>query len=105
MQQWSNPASPKFLQIAGLSYTWDNALPVGNRIVEVRKNGVSINRNTVYSVTVNNFLAGGGDGFTVLTQGTNQTYGPIDLDALVMYIPTLSQPFSAAIEGRITRWN
>lgn len=104
-QQWANPASPKFLQISGLSYIWDNTLPLGNRIVEIRKDGALIDPSAVYSVTVNNFLAGGGDGFTVLTQGTSQIYGPIDLDALVDYIPTLQQPFSAAIEGRVTRLN
>ena len=38
-----------------------------------------------YRVTVNNFLADGGDGFTVLREGTNRLGGAVDLDALEAY--------------------
>ena len=55
-----------------------------------------------YTVTVNSFLAGGGDGFTVLRDGTNRVVGPVDLDALVDYIElVLPDPFTSQIEGRI----
>jgi len=37
----------------------------------------------------------------VLTGGTNQVGGPIDLDALIAYVQALPQPYSATIEGRI----
>jgi 5'-nucleotidase len=107
-QQWSggNASSPKMLQISGLTYTWDNNLPVGGRIVEVRKkDGTAIGLDTVYTVTVNNFLQGGGDNFTVFAAGTNPMVGPVDLDALVTYIKGLAQPFTAVIEGRVTRVN
>jgi 5'-nucleotidase len=50
-------------------------------------------------------MAGGGDNFTTLLNGTEQVGGPIDLDALVEYVGSLAQPFSASIEGRITRRN
>jgi 5'-nucleotidase len=50
---------------------------------------------------VNSFLAGGGDGFTVLRDGTNRAVGPVDLDALVEYIEGLPTPFTSQIEGRI----
>jgi len=104
-QQWLNQPFPRILQISGLTYTWDNNLSVGGRIVEVQKGGVPIDRAAVYPVTVNSFLAAGGDNFTVLTQGTNQVGGPIDLDALITYIQGLPQPFTAVVEGRITRLN
>jgi 5'-nucleotidase len=40
-----------------------------------------------YRITVNNFLAGGGDGFTVLTQGTDVVNQPgFDVDALIAYL-------------------
>jgi len=35
--------------------------------------------------------------------GAEQVGGPIDLDALVAYVESLAQPFSATIEGRIAR--
>lgn len=104
-QQWLNQPFPRILKTSGLTYTWDNNRPVGDRIVEVRKDGAPIALATSYTVTVNSFMAAGGDNFTVLPLGTNQIGGPIDLDALVDYVESLPQPFSAAIEGRITRLN
>ena len=57
--------------------------------------------SVTYTVTVNSFLAGGGDGFTVLREGTNRVVGPVDLDALVEYVEALPTPFTSEIEGRI----
>ncbi|SRR5216683_181324 len=88
---------------SGLTYTWDATLPVGSRVVEVRKGGQPIDRAANFTVTVNNFIAAGGDNFTTLLNGAGQVDGPIDLDALVAYVESLEQPFSATIEGRITR--
>lgn len=104
-QQWVNQPFPRILQISGLTYTWDNNLPIGNRIVEVKKDGMPIDVAASYSVTVNSFMAAGGDNFTVLPQGLNQVGGPVDLDALIAYVQGLPQPFSAQIEGRIVRLN
>jgi 5'-nucleotidase len=95
----------RFLQISGLTYTWDNSLPAASRVVEVRKDGAPIDRSATYSVAANNFIAGGGDGFTVFLGGTNRVVGPVDIDALVFYLPTLPQPFAAPALGRITRLN
>ena len=104
-QQWVNQPFPRILKTSGLTYTWDNNRPIGDRIVVVLRNGTPIDRQATFSVTVNNFMAAGGDNFTVLTQGQNQIGGPIDLDALITYIQGLPQPFSASIEGRIVRLN
>ena len=105
-QQWAPPQQfPRILKTSGLTYTWDNNRPVNDRIVEVRKGDIPLDRGATYSVVVNSFIAAGGDNFTVLLQGTNQVGGPVDLDALVDYIESLLQPFTAAIEGRITRLN
>lgn len=102
-QQWLNQPFPRLLQISGLIYTWDNSRPAGDRIVEVRKDGLPIDGAALYTVTANSFIAAGGDNFTVLTQGTHRVGGPIDLDALIAYIQGLPQPFSAQVEGRIIR--
>jgi 5'-nucleotidase len=56
-------------------------------------------------VTANNFIATGGDGFTVFLGGTGNVGGPIDLDALVAYVESLAQPFSSPALDRITRLN
>jgi 5'-nucleotidase len=95
----------RILKTSGLTYTWDNNRPVNDRIGEVRKGNILLDRGATCSVVVNSFIAAGGDNFTVLLQGTNQVGGPVDLDALVDYIESRPQPFTAAIEGRITRLN
>ena len=55
-----------------------------------------------YRVAENNFLATGGDNFTVFKQGTNQLGGDIDLDALVAYFQVKS-PIAPGPQNRITR--
>ncbi len=105
-QQWAGQPYPRILKISGLSYTWDNALPAANRIVEVRKNdGTLLSMTAIYSITVNSFIAAGGDNYTVLTEGTNRLIGTNDLDALIEYIGVMPQPFNTLIEGRIKRLN
>jgi 5'-nucleotidase len=104
-QQWGapQPAGGRLLQVSGFGYTWDSTVPEGGaRVVEVHAtDGTPIALDQSYVVAANNFIAAGGDNFTVLTSGTNQVGGPVDLDALVAYLETLPQPFSAAVEGRI----
>lgn len=105
-QQWAaTQPFPRILSTSGLTYTWDFTRPSGDRVTEVRRNGALIDRQATFSVTVNSFIAAGGDNFTVLLQGKNQVGGLLDLDALIAYIQALPQPFSAAIEGRIIRLN
>lgn len=54
-------------------------------------------------MTVNSFIAAGGDNFLVLPLGTNREGGDVDLDALIDYIAATGSSVTAAIEGRITR--
>jgi 5'-nucleotidase len=91
------------LQVSGLTYTWDARRPQNHRVVEVRRDGVPLDKTATYTVTVNNFLAQGGDKFTIFSQGAHLTPGPKDLDALVTYLQSLPQPFTATIRGRIKR--
>lgn len=106
-QQWSggNESSPRILKTSGIEYTWDASLPANERVVNASIGGVAVGMDSVYSVTVNSFIAAGGDNFTVLTEGTNRVIGQVDLDALVDYIQSLTQPFTAEVEGRIQRLN
>jgi 5'-nucleotidase len=104
-QQWT-ATSQRILKTSGLTYTWDALRPVGDRVVEVRDaSGQLLTPAATYRVTVNSFIAGGGDGFTVLTSGTNRVVGSVDLDALVTYVAALPQPITVGIENRIVRLN
>ena len=60
---------------------------------------------TSYTITVNSFIAAGGDNYTVLLEGTNRVIGANDLAVLIEFISAQPQPFNALIEGRITRLN
>ena len=100
-QQW-NGSYPKMLQISGLNYTWDKDAPIGQRIVEITDaKGNQLNPEQIYSVAVNNFVATGGDGFTVFKEGTNVVTGPTDLDAMVEYIENYEGTISAPELDRI----
>ena len=63
--------------------------------------GTPVVAGSTYRVTVNNFLAGGGDGFSVLTGATGLVTGPIDLDAFTAYLGARS-PVPAPALDRIT---
>lgn len=105
-QQWQGQQFARILKPAGLGYTWNTAAPVGSRIVEMHTHsGVSIDLAAGYTVTVNSFMAAGGDNFSVLPKGTQRVVGPVDLDALVLFVEALQQPFNYVIEGRISRQN
>jgi 5'-nucleotidase len=100
-QQWSTDPNGRFLQVSGLAYTWDGSRAASDRVVGVTVGGKSLDRAASYTVTVNNFLATGGDGFKAFTGGTVDSGGPSDLDALVAYVAALSQPFQAPPGNRI----
>ena len=106
-QQWLDPSRPRILQLSrGFSYAWDNAKPVGNRVLAERMtlNGKPIDPAASYRVTVNSFLAVGGDGFSVLKDATARQVGVYDVDALYAYFKANS-PISPGQPDRISRLN
>jgi len=90
------------LQIsASLAYTWTKSAPLESKVSNLKINDVAVDPTATYRVTVNNFLAGGGDGFTRFTVGTDLFTGGVDLDAFVNYITTHS-PVAPGPQNRIT---
>lgn len=71
---------------AGFSFTYDGAAPFGSRVSNVTLDGAPIDPAATYRVTTNSFLADGGDGFTVFTEGTNRAGGGEDLVAFTDYL-------------------
>jgi len=103
-QQFNNPApgQMRILQVSeGFSYTWDMDAPVGSKVSDMTLNGEPIDLNASYRVTVNSFLADGGDNFTALRQGTDRLGGALDLDALEDYFAANS-PVEPGSVDRIT---
>lgn len=106
-QQWAG-TSPKIGQISGFTYKYDDSKPDGQKIVEIKKaDGTVLDDAAAYTIVVNDFMATGGDGYTVLLKGTNREAGPVDLDATITYINAKSTAgtISAKIEGRFTKVN
>jgi 5'-nucleotidase len=105
-QQFDNPTAGqnRILQVsASVSYTWSASAPTGSKIApsSILLNGTPVDPNAAYRITVNSFLAEGGDNFTVLTQGTDRLGGAVDLDALVDYFAANS-PLPPGPQDRIT---
>ncbi len=93
-QQWS--AIQPFARIMQVSdgFTYEHSYDVGDPLggdyidpTSIKLGGVTIDPGTNYRVNVNNFMAAGGDNYTVLpTFGTNVIGGAQDIDALEDYL-------------------
>jgi len=106
-QQWLDPKRPRILQVSkGFAYAWDGAKTNGDRVIaaSLSLNGQRIDPAKNYRVTVNNYLSVGGDGFTVLKEGTEPQIGVFDVDALHTYFQTNS-PIAPTAADRIKRLN
>ncbi len=103
-QQWLGQPFPRILQVSeGFSYTWDSSGEPGSMVDAgtIAINGTPISPTGTYRVTVNSFLADGGDNFTVLRQGTDRLGGALDLDAFEAYF-LANTPVSPGPQDRIT---
>ncbi len=99
---------PRLLQPAGLSYTVDASKPVGRRIVKVdildeHGKAEPLHLKARYGVAISDYLAGGGDGYTMFKNGTIlPSPDPLVADVLEQYIRKHS-PLTTIRTGRIVR--
>lgn len=84
----------------GLTFDYDASKPFGERVSNEVLNGTPIDPAATYRITVNSFLADGGDAFTVFAEGTNRLGGGDDLAAFVSYL-TANDPTSPPPTDRI----
>ncbi len=98
---------------SGLRETWSASAPACAKVVDVVftptdatarppvatgaaqaivKDGVVLEPARTWRVTVNNFMAAGGDGFTILKDGTDRLGGAQDIDALIAYLAATLPP-------------
>ncbi|MFI2734668.1 bifunctional metallophosphatase/5'-nucleotidase [Streptomyces sp. NPDC018711] len=104
----SNLNSIKILQVSkGLTYTLDMTKTGADRVVDgtIKLNGEAIDPAKTYRVAMNEFLAGGGDGFGALATGTNKLVGASDLDVFNAYLSSHSSaanPLQVPAANRIT---
>jgi 5'-nucleotidase len=96
-QQWKGQDERgRIMQVSkGFSYSWDAKRPMGERVVpgSVRLNGQPLDPMASYRITVNAFMASGGDNFVILKDGKDVRTGVMDVDALEAFVranPTLA---------------
>jgi 5'-nucleotidase len=107
-QQWSatRPERARILQpSAGFSYRWDGRRARGDRVAELRLDGRPLGADDEVRVTVNSFLAAGGDGFRALREGRERVGGPLDIDAFTEFLRAQSaaRPLAPTTPARIRR--
>ena len=105
-QQWRDQPKPRVLQVSkGFTYAWSASKPIGARVdpATMKLDGKPIEAKKTYRVTVNAFLADGGDGFTSLRKGRDTVTGMFDVEALEKYIAGAGTVVAAPAVGRVVR--
>jgi len=92
-QQRPGRSGPSFLiPSSSLTYRWVAKAEPGQRVQDLRIGGQAFNPAAEYRLTVNSFLAEGGDGVGMLTQGRNRLGGELDIDALTALLKGSPSP-------------
>lgn len=94
----------RILQVsAGFNYAYTAANACNNRVTSMSIHGIPVNPAAAYRVTVNSFLADGGDSFAVLKDGTDRLGGAVDTDAFEAYLQANPAGVAPGPRNRITR--
>lgn len=90
-----------FPHVAGLTFTFDPQKSAGSRVTEVKVGNSPLEPDKIYKLATNDFMAVGGDEYTMLKEGkTLGEYPGLD-DILAGYIQKYEVK-DAAAKGRIT---
>ena len=101
-EQWTRTVKPDhLLQISGFSYSYDLSRNPGDRVISIKKDGQDLDMNKQYTVATTDFLASGGDGYTVMKEGEIVAYGSLDVDEFIEYLKFIPSPIHEETGGRI----
>ena len=95
----------RFPQVSGLTYAFDATAEAGARVSEVMVGGAALEADKLYTVAVNDYIVGGGDGYDALGGGRIVTDGPtgsLVANDVMAYVEKLGT-VSVAVEGRIKK--
>jgi 2',3'-cyclic-nucleotide 2'-phosphodiesterase (5'-nucleotidase family) len=93
----------RFLQVSGLSFTYDPEAEPGNRVRDIAIDGQPLEPQASYTLATNSFIADGGDGYEMLVGAPRlvDTYaGPLH-SSLVEEALREGSPIALEVEGRI----
>jgi 5'-nucleotidase len=80
-------------QVSGALVRYDPRRPAGKRVKEVEfRGGRKLQTDASYTLAVDDFLAGGGEGYTMLAGRPAEPAGMLDVDGLIAYLKRLPQP-------------
>lgn len=97
----------RFLQVSGLSFSYDPSAPAGERVREVTVGGEELDPEQTYTLATNSFMADGGDGYEMLVDApvlVNANAGPLH-STLVEEAIRENSPIAPETEGRIQTVN
>jgi len=106
-QQFENPAAgqQRVMAVSQVTYSYTRVVPAGAKRVldgSLKIGGVAVDKAASYRVVLNNFIADGGDGFSVFRSCTAPLGGEVDIDAFGRYLAAHS-PVAPPPLNRITR--
>jgi 5'-nucleotidase len=102
VSEYPEPAG-LFIQIAGIHFVFDPDAESGQRVVEVTMaDGSAFDVNKTFIVATVEFIAAGGDGYTMMERGTGLVFYGGDAEAFVEYLQT-NPVIIAEPEGRVRR--
>jgi 5'-nucleotidase len=95
-------AGGRFPQVSGLAFTYERARPAGQRVTDVRVGGAPLDPARSYLIATNDFMAGGGDGYTVFRAARDVRDTQVLLRDLFIEHVRRVGTLAARVEGRIT---
>jgi 5'-nucleotidase len=92
----------RFPQVSGFAFTYDAGRPVGSRVTSIELGGKAIDPEKSYTIAVNAYLLGGGDGydFKGVSVLVKPEEGPVEPDVVMEAIKKMGT-ISPQVEGRI----
>ena len=93
----------RFLQVSGFEFVYDPEAEAGQRVQEVQVAGEPLDPERTYTMAINSFNAGGGDGYVMFTDAprlVDENTGPLQ-STLVEEVIRERSPIAPEVEGRI----
>ena len=93
----------RFPQVSGMDVVYDPSAPAGSRVVSVKIGGADLDMDNVYKLATNDYILGGGDGYSALGGGRlmiDKANGNLMANDVINYV-LKTGGITAKVEGRI----
>ena len=93
----------RFLHFSGISVAYDPGAEPGSRVVEVTRDGGPIDPAAMFTFAINDYVAGGGDGFAMLSDKARivDEYAAVLMTVQVFNYLSAHGDVSPMVEGRL----